>query len=44
MAKAIERYGLPRCWNSEEKYGPERYIEVQVLDNSPIDLYRKLNC
>ncbi|WP_449621092.1 hypothetical protein [Robertmurraya sp. Marseille-Q9965] len=44
IPKVIEQYGLPQCWNSEGKYGPERYIEVQVWDDSPIDLYRKLNC
>lgn len=26
----IQRYGLPQHWNAEGKFGPERYIEVQI--------------
>lgn len=43
ILKVIEQYGLPQSWNAEGKYGPERYIEVQVWDDSPIDFYLKIN-
>jgi hypothetical protein len=32
----IERYGLPQVWNPEGTYGPERYIEAQVWDDTAI--------
>ena len=30
IQKIIEKYGLPQIWNSDFKYGPECYVEVQV--------------
>ena len=36
----IEKYGLPQVWNSGGEYGPERYIEVQVWDDSTIAKYK----
>jgi hypothetical protein len=35
----IEKYGLPQVWNSEGKYGPERYIDAQVWDDEPVKNY-----
>lgn len=32
----IRKYGLPQGWNKDGKYGPERYIEVQVWDDEPL--------
>ena len=33
----IEKYGLPQEWNSDGAFGPERYVEVQVWDDGPIE-------
>lgn len=30
IQKIIEKYGLPQIWNSDFKYGPECYVEVQI--------------
>ena len=30
----VDRYGLPQQWNPDGEKGPERYIEVQVWDDS----------
>jgi hypothetical protein len=35
----VEQYGLPQDWNSEGIYGPERYIEVQVWDDKPLQVF-----
>jgi hypothetical protein len=32
----LRRYGLPQIWNSEGQHGPERYIEAQVWEDTPI--------
>jgi len=32
----IEKYGLPQDWNVDGAFGPERYVEVQVWDDSPL--------
>ena len=37
----IARYGLPQSWNDDGKNGPERYIEVQVWSDEPVDRYRQ---
>ncbi|MDP4147229.1 MAG: GNAT family N-acetyltransferase [Bacillota bacterium] len=37
IEQVIQTHGLPQEWNSDGKYGPKRYIEVQVWDNIPID-------
>jgi hypothetical protein len=39
LAGVIRDYGLPQVWNSEGKYGPERYIEAQVWDDEPVKGY-----
>ena len=36
ILKIIEKYGLPQDWNDDGKYGPERYIEVQVWSDKVI--------
>ena len=41
IAKLIEKYGLPQVWNADGHHGPERYIEVQVWDDVPINRYRR---
>lgn len=35
----IEKYGLPQNWNDDGAFGPERYIEVHVWDDSVIGKY-----
>ncbi|ASA26605.1 hypothetical protein [Paenibacillus donghaensis] len=32
----IRKFGLPQVWNRTGAHGPERYIEVQVWDDSPL--------
>jgi hypothetical protein len=39
LPELIAQYGLPQVWNSEGKYGPERYIEAQVWDDEPVKEY-----
>lgn len=36
IIEIINRYGLPQEWNRDGKFGPERYVEVQVWDDEPI--------
>ena len=36
----IQKYGLPQDWNDDGKYGPERYIEVQVWSDETVKKYR----
>jgi hypothetical protein len=38
--KVIKEYGLPQQWNSDGHNGPERYIEVQIWDDKPIDRWK----
>lgn len=40
ILKVIEKYGLPQDWNDDGKYGPERYVEVQVWSDETIGRYR----
>ncbi len=40
ILEMIEKYGLPQEWNADGSYGPERYIEVQVWSDWPVDQYR----
>lgn len=37
ISDIIEKYGLPQDWNAHGSYGPERYVEVQVWDDGPIE-------
>jgi hypothetical protein len=39
LSDLIAQYGLPQVWNSEGKYGPDRYIEAQVWDDQPVKEY-----
>lgn len=39
IVEIIEKYGFPQDWNIDGKYGPERYIEVQVWDDQPLKAY-----
>lgn len=39
ILKLIEKYGLPQDWNSEGKYGPERYIEAHIWSDETIGRY-----
>ena len=32
----IQKYGLPQYWNEDGRYGPERYIEVQVWSDEQL--------
>lgn len=43
IVEIIKEYGLPQDWNKDGKLGPERYIEVQVWDDSPIKGFVNLN-
>ncbi len=36
----IEKYGLPQEWNGDGRYGPERYIEVQVWSDRTVGPFR----
>ena len=38
----IEKYGFPQDWNIDGKFGPERYIEVQVWDDKPLQGYMEI--
>ena len=39
VLKIIEKYGLPQDWNADGKFGPERYIEVQIWSDEVIKKY-----
>ena len=39
ILKLIEKYGLPQQWNEDGRFGPERYIEVQVWSDETIEKY-----
>lgn len=36
----IDKYGLPQEWNADGRFGPERYIEVQVWSDEVISRYQ----
>ena len=40
ILKIIDKFGLPQNWNDDGKYGYERYIEVQVWNEEPINRYK----
>ncbi|CAH1194141.1 hypothetical protein PAECIP111892_01424 [Paenibacillus auburnensis] len=40
MVQLIHKYGLPQVWNKGGTKGPERYIEVQVWDDEPLQISR----
>jgi hypothetical protein len=39
LGKIIKQYGLPQVWNPDGRGGPERYIEAQLWDDSPLREY-----
>lgn len=39
ILKIIDKYGLPQEWNSDGRFGPERYIEVQIWSDEIISKY-----
>ncbi|CAM3617076.1 hypothetical protein [Marinicrinis lubricantis] len=41
IIQVIEQFGLPQVWNADGSLGPERYIEVQVWDDTPLRPYIK---
>lgn len=41
ILEIIKKYGLPQDWNNDGKFGPERYIEVQVWSDNPINNYKR---
>lgn len=41
ILKLINKYGLPQEWNADGRYGPERYIEVQVWSDETISRFVK---
>lgn len=39
ILKLIEKYGMPQEWNADGRFGPERYIEVQIWCDEVIAKY-----
>ena len=39
ILKIIDKYGLPQVWNSDGKYGPERYVEAHIWTDDVIKRY-----
>lgn len=39
----IQQYGLPQDWNPDGRQGPERYIEAQIWDDTPLQPYLGAN-
>lgn len=39
ILELIKKYGLPQEWNKDGKFGPERYIEMQVWSDEPLRKY-----
>ncbi len=35
----IQQYGMPQDWNPDGQFGPERYIEAQIWDDTPLQHY-----
>lgn len=40
ILKIIDQYGLPQIWNGDGRFGPERYIEVQIWSDETINRYK----
>lgn len=40
ILEIIEKYGLPQDWNNDGRFGPERYIEVQIWSDEVISRYK----
>jgi hypothetical protein len=41
--KVISEFGLPQEWNPDGNNGPERYIEAQIWDDTPLRLHQRVN-
>lgn len=39
IGAVIEEHGLPQEWNADGARGPERYIEAQIWDDTPLSGY-----
>jgi hypothetical protein len=39
LAELIRLHGLPQNWNPDGEFGPDRYVEAQVWDDTPIKQY-----
>lgn len=39
ILKIINKYGLPQDWNSDGRFGPERYIEAHIWTDDVISEY-----
>lgn len=39
LENIIRLYGLPQDWNSEGLLGPERYIEAQIWEDRPLEMW-----
>ena len=39
LPEIIRVYGLPQNWNADGSGGPDRYIEAQIWDDTPLRLY-----
>ncbi len=37
----IKKYGMPREWNDDGRYGPERYIEAHIRSDKIIQKYKQ---
>ena len=37
------KYGLPKVWNADGKFGPERYIEAHIWSDETINRYKGKN-
>lgn len=42
IVKLIDKYGLPQQWNADGRFGPERYIEVQVWSDETVIKYKNV--
>ena len=42
LDELIAEYGLPQAWNADGAGGPERYIEAQIWDDTPLSGYAKV--
>ena len=40
ILEIIDKYGLPQDWNDDGRFGPERYVEVQIWSDEIISKYK----
>ena len=41
LPELVTLYGPPQEWNADGKAGPDRYIEAQVWDDTPLKTWSK---